>query len=96
MWIQLTQGGAIMGFASGLAPEAAGLIITPAIMAKMLTTKTGSQLLTEGIATLKGDPRMAGLSARIIKHVIQLGDEQERERKAKEKETPFVYTPDWT
>jgi len=95
MWIQLTQGGAIMGFASGLAPEAAGLVIGPGLMAKLLTTKSGNQLLTEGIATLKGDPRIAGLSARILKHVIQLGNEEEKKRKAEAKKEEFVYGPEW-
>jgi hypothetical protein len=96
MWIQLTQGGAIMGFASGLAPEAAGLLLVPGVMSKLLTTETGSKLLTEGIAVLKGDPRVAGLAARILKEVIELGDRQTKEKKAREKNEQFVYTPDWT
>jgi hypothetical protein len=96
MWIQLTQGGAIMGFATGLAPEAAGIVFLPALLAKMLTSKSGSELLTEGITVLKGDPRMAGLSARIIKEVIKIGNEEERRREAEKRDKPFVYTPEWS
>jgi hypothetical protein len=96
MWIQLTQGGAVMGFATGLAPEAAGLLLTPGIMAKMLTTEKGAKYLTEGIKTLKGDPRVAGLGARILKEVIKIGNEEEKRRKQPEAKKEFVYGPEWS
>jgi hypothetical protein len=85
-----------MGFATGLAPEAAGLLLTPGIMAKMLTTEKGAKYLTEGIKTLKGDPRVAGLGARILKEVIKIGNEEEKRRKQPEAKKEFVYGPEWS
>jgi hypothetical protein len=77
MWIQLTQAGAIMGFTTGLAPQAAGIILGPAIMSKLLTTELGAKYLTTGVKTLKGDSRVAGLSARILNQVMKISKERE-------------------
>jgi hypothetical protein len=96
MWIQLTQGGAIMGFATGLAPEAAGLLLAPGLMAKMLTTETGAKILTDGIKVVKGDPRVAGISARIIKYILEMKEEKTTAIPPRKPEEQFVYTPDWT
>jgi len=66
MLIQLAQGGAIAGFATGFAPEAAAILITPPVLSKMMLMPKVTKWLTQGIKTPSGSPEVLGIITRLI------------------------------
>ncbi len=74
MVIQLTQAGAIISIASGIGSENKGLqaggtaiLLGPAILGRLLTTKGGAKWLAEGFEMPKWSPMAGSLSAKILK-----------------------------
>lgn len=63
-------------YGEALTGTAGALIITPAILAKLMTSKAGSHWLTEGIKTPAWSGKAAGVTSKLIGEAIRLKSEE--------------------
>lgn len=75
MFIQLTQGGAIAGFATGFAPEAGVLLFSPFAVSKLLLNRATARWLTQGFKIPATSPQAMGIAARLLAAQRQIQNE---------------------
>lgn len=71
MAIQLSQGGALIGLASGvLAPGAAAIFVVPTAMARILASQVGLRWLTTGLTAPIGSPLAARAAGNLLSFMM--------------------------
>lgn len=81
MFIQLTQGGAIAGFATGVAvPEAGAILLSPLAISKILLNPVTARYLTQGFKIPPSSPQAMGIIARLLAAQRSIQNEVDKEQ----------------
>lgn len=77
MFIQLSQAGAVVGFATGFEPEATAILLGPALLSRAMLSRPIARMLTEGIKLPARSPQAVGVMTRLTAAILRLKDNKE-------------------